>query len=228
VTPSVSAVVPVHDGARFLGEALASIHAQDHPGLELIVVDDGSRDGSAEIARRAGARVIVQEQAGVAAARNAGVAAASGELLAFLDQDDRWAPDKLCRQVALLGRDPDAGLVVGRMRVRLQAGAARPDWLRQAWLEKPVLAHQVGAFLVRRAAWEQVGPFDERYVAADDADWLLRAYDAGAAVALHPEVVLEYRIHEGNASHRRDVVRGELLRAVRDSVHRKRRAQEVS
>jgi glycosyltransferase involved in cell wall biosynthesis len=107
--PLVSVVVPVRNGERFLGEALDSVLAQDYEPVELIVVDDGSTDGSGDIAGARGAHVIRQEGGGLAAARNAGLAAAQGELVAFIDADDVWLPGKLVRQVEYLLDRPDVG-----------------------------------------------------------------------------------------------------------------------
>src|SRR6476469_10004419 len=101
VGPLVSVVIPAYNAERFLGEAIESVLAQGYAHFELIVVDDGSSDRTAEVARSFGDRVrtIEQENSGVSAARNAGTRAAGGELLAFLDADDRWSPGWLERMV---------------------------------------------------------------------------------------------------------------------------------
>ena len=98
--PLVSVIVPVHNGARFLAAALDSVAAQDYGSMEILVVDDGSSDNSAEIAASYRVRLLQQPNRGVAEARNAGVAESSGELLAFLDQDDLWLERKVSRQVS--------------------------------------------------------------------------------------------------------------------------------
>src|SRR5271168_2771000 len=106
--PLVSVVVPVFAGERFVGDALDSVAVQTYPHVETIVVDDGSPDRSVEVASsRSGVRVLRERHRGVAAARNAGLAAARGELVAFLDQDDLWRPSKLALQVALLSEHRD-------------------------------------------------------------------------------------------------------------------------
>src|SRR5690242_4967891 len=95
--PTVTCIVPVFNGERYLGEALDSIFAQGHQPLEVLVVDDGSTDGSAAVAKSYGDRVryFFQPNAGPAAARNLGLEAARGEFIAFLDADDLWHRDKL-------------------------------------------------------------------------------------------------------------------------------------
>ncbi|MCB0791851.1 MAG: glycosyltransferase family 2 protein, partial [Flavobacteriales bacterium] len=108
--PNVSVVVPCHNAAPWIEATLTSVLAQDWPGLEVIVVDDGSVDDSADrVARRfPQVRLLRQANAGVAAARNAGLKAASGDWVAFVDADDHWLPGKLRVQMALLAANPQA------------------------------------------------------------------------------------------------------------------------
>jgi glycosyltransferase involved in cell wall biosynthesis len=213
--PSVSAIVPTWNGERFLAEALDSILAQAWEPLELIVVDDGSTDRSAEIAENRGARVLRQENRGPGAARNAGVTASTGELLAFCDQDDAWLPGKLERQVAALSAEPAAGYVYGRMEVVLEAGAEWPGWLDPGWLDESPVGWCPGTLVVRRDVFEEVGPFDERFRVFSDGEWLVRARRAGYRGLILDDVVLRYRIHERNQSHDRARHKAEVLRALR-------------
>lgn len=125
--PLVSVVVPVFAGERFLGEALETIAAQSYSHLETIVVDDGSPDASAEIAAsHPGVRLLCEPHRGVAAARNTGVQAARGELIAFLDQDDLWDASKISRQVALLAQRPDLAIALTHVEMVLLDGTL-PD-----------------------------------------------------------------------------------------------------
>ena len=126
--PLVSAIVPVHNGERYLGAALESIFAQRYEPLEVIVVDDGSRDGSVAVAAQFAVRLVRQENRGVAAARNRGLAEARGDLLAFLDQDDAWPPGKLDTQVAFLAANPAVDFVLGAIAVLAEPGVAPPRW----------------------------------------------------------------------------------------------------
>src|SRR5262245_59961185 len=111
-SPLISVVVPVLDGEPYLAEALDSILAQDHRPLEVIVVDDGSKDLSAEVAESYGdpVRVLRQAKQGPADARNRGIEAAGGDYLSFLDADDRYRPGKLSTQLTALEADPDADI----------------------------------------------------------------------------------------------------------------------
>src|SRR3954470_15704279 len=135
--PLVSALVPVFNGERFLAEALDSIFAQRWEPLEVVVVDDGSTDRSAEIARSYSVSYLHQENAGIATARNAAIEAAGGEIVAFLDADDVWLPGSLEKRVEHLLDTPEVGFVVGRMEVFLEPGHERPPWIEEEFVDKP-------------------------------------------------------------------------------------------
>ncbi|MEP7356398.1 MAG: glycosyltransferase [Anaerolineales bacterium] len=218
----VSVIVPVFNGARYLGQALDSILAQDYNSLELIVVDDGSTDDSPRIARACPpARLISQSNQGCGAAKNTGLAAASGEFLAFLDADDIWLPGKLSLQVAALRRNPQAGLTTGRMRLFLEPGVERPAWVPPAFLDEPQIAYLPSGLLIRRATFDQIGIFDPTFLNINDFEWLARARDVGVLDIVTPEVVLLRRVHDANISHRADERSRELLRIMRTTLARK-------
>lgn len=113
MAPLVSVVVPVYNGAKYVRAALDSALGQTYPAVEVVAVDDGSTDESAAVLASYGSRLVVvrQPNAGVAAARNAGIQASRGELIAFLDQDDWWLPEKIERQVACFQAEPQVGLI---------------------------------------------------------------------------------------------------------------------
>lgn len=107
----VSVVIPAYNAAATLRQSLAEVRAQQHRPLEIIVVDDGSTDATAEVARNGGATTVIrQDNAGPSAARNAGIRAARGDYIAFLDADDHWTADKLAAQMALFAAHPELGL----------------------------------------------------------------------------------------------------------------------
>jgi glycosyltransferase involved in cell wall biosynthesis len=214
--------MPVHDGERFLGEAIDSVLAQTYEPVEVIVVDDGSTDGSAAIARERPVGYVRQSNRGVAAARNAGLAAAQGDLIAFLDQDDLWLPHKLDAQVGyLLGR-PRVDMVISPFEVLLEPGAQPLSWYRPDWGMEVQLVVQLGALLAWRGAVERVGSFDTRYAIASDTDWILRARDAGIVLDTALGVCMRYRMHDHNESRDEDLLDAEVRAAYRESVARKR------
>ena len=212
----VSVVVAAHNSERYVGAALGSALAQDHGPFEVIVVDDGSTDGTAAAAERHGVRLIRRANGGQGAAKNTGIAAAEGELIAFLDHDDLWAPRKLSRQVAALAGAPEAAGVVARLDVLLEPGVPHPDWLPRS-REYPWFPPT--AWLVRRSAFDAIGLFDEESN-VPDFDWMLRARDYGLKFEVIPEVLGTYRIHGQNASYGRAAIREDGFVALRRSLGR--------
>ncbi len=204
--PLVSVVIPAYEAERFIGEAIESVRAQTYAPVETIVVDDGSADGTAAVAAGyEGVAVISQDNAGPAAARNRGFAAARGELIAFHDADDAMAPDKLEVQAGHLLAHPGVGCVLAEQELLVEPGTELPFWVegssvptimppRPPELADEPLVHPM-TMVVRRAAFELVGSFDESLRMAEDFDWMLRASEAGVEIARLPEVLLRRRVH---------------------------------
>ncbi|MDX6512136.1 MAG: hypothetical protein QOE36_1640 [Gaiellaceae bacterium] len=232
--PLVSVVIPVFNGARFLGEAIRSVLDQTYRPFELIVVDDGSTDGSVALARAfAGVRVLAQEHAGPGVARNRGVAAARGELLAFLDADDVLPPDKLEVQVGHLLEHPEVGCVLGRLETILEPGTELPAWAFTAAAtaeRRPDLPERgqvpLISMVLRASLFHELGGFDPTYRYGEDADLLMRITRLAPVVTLD-SVVLHRRIHDANVSHDVSALRRATFRVLKDHM-RRLRADEAS
>ena len=224
--PLVSVIIPVYNGARYLGEALESVFAQTYRPFEVIVVDDGSSDDSGKIAQSfSDVRYIHQANQGVAAARNNGIEAARGEFFAFIDQDDLWIPEKLRLQIAWLLNNPDLGYTLTQQRFFLDPGASLPAWFRKELLDSVHTGWVLGTLVVQRAAFDNVGNFATGYTAASDGDWFFRAKAAGVSMEVVPELLLLKRIHGANESaHAKDVL-SELRKVVKSSLDRQRSAR---
>ena len=223
--PLVSVVIPVHNGQRFLAEAIDSVLAQAYPHREVVVVDDGSADDSPAIARARPVRYQWQPNQGVAAARNAGLAAARGDLIGFLDQDDVWLPHKLDAQVEFLGQHPLVDMVISPLEVLVEPGARPLSWFEPDSEMDVQLVPLLGTLLARRGCIDRVGGFDTRYQIASDTDWIMRARDAGLVLETAPGVCMRYRMHEHNSSRREDRLSAEVRAVYRASVARKRPAR---
>ena len=216
--PLVSVVVTAHDCERYIGAALDSALAQDYRPTEVIVVDDGSTDATPHIVAGYPVRSIRQSNAGQGAAKNAGVTAANGDLIAFLDHDDVWFPAKLSRQVEALRARPDAAGVLARLEVLLEPGVAHPPWLPRS-REYPWFPPS--SWLLRRTLFDSVGPFDTASM-VPDFDWMLRARDLGLVFEIVREPLGSYRFHGENASYRRSEIREHAFDALRQSLNRMR------
>ena len=206
---AVSAVIPVHNGAAYVAEAVQSVLGQTRPPIECLVIDDGSTDGTAEAVRQFGDEVtyVRQDQAGPSAARNRGAQLARGPLVAFLDHDDTWLPTKLDRQLEVL-EDQGAtlalcavevvdqrGEVLGTMRLR-----AREDVLTGMLMFDGTETVSCGsAGLVRRTELLRMGGFDPVLSISEDWDLLFRMLLAGG-VAYVEDPLVRYRVHDSNRS----------------------------
>ena len=213
--PLVSALIPVYNGAEFLADAIESVLAQNYAPLELVVVDDGSTDGSAELAESFdGVRVIRQLNAGPSAARNTGLANTTGSLIAFLDADDVWPEGRLPRLLDALDHDASLDAVIGQLEmVRVENGSFRS-------VMPPQFGFQFGTALIRRSVFERVGPIDEAMRFSEDVDWFMRAREAGIRIGQIHEVVSLYRQHDGSLTAAPDDIL--LTLAIKRSLDRRR------
>jgi glycosyltransferase involved in cell wall biosynthesis len=216
----ISVIIPVYNSERYLAEAMKSVLGQTLPAYEIIIVDDGSTDGSGEIARRYGPslRYIRQTNQGAATARNVGVNTAQGNLLAFLDADDVWLPHKLAKQVELLQQQGD-GFVVCRFHPVLEPGVVWPVGLNRAYYESDPACFLPSGLLMTRATWEYVGPFDTSYRVGEDSEWFFRARRLKTSEGVVPDVLVHKRFHEQNLS--LQATGRELLRGLHASLSRK-------
>jgi len=221
---SVSYIVPVFNGARYLAEALESILRQTLQPLEVIVVDDGSTDDTAEIARRYEGRIVYvpQAHAGQSAARNHGIQMTRGELIAFLDADDLVDPRKLERQVARFDARPEMDLCQAYTRnfwspdVPVEQRRDDPQWTR-------LQPRALSTWLVRRSLLDRIGGFDVEMKFSETVEWYWRAREAGALIELLPEVLAYRRVHRDNLTrrHRDEQVDG-LIAVLRTALAKKR------
>jgi glycosyltransferase involved in cell wall biosynthesis len=210
--PTISAVVTVYNGEDYIGEALAAILAQTHPPDEVVVVDDGSTDGTPdELARfRGEIRVVRQPNGGHAAGFNRGFAEARGEYLARCDADDIWEPDKLARQIEGLVEHPEVDIAFGAARTFGRAeqlfssapgvGVLEPRQFAVTLYRRNLVC--TSSVLIRRTLYERLGPFVERLITEDYEYWM-RALRAGAVFFYDPGVMVSYRLHGANVTNNR-------------------------
>jgi glycosyltransferase involved in cell wall biosynthesis len=246
--PSVTVITPVFNGERFIAGAIESVLAQDYDGeVEMVVVDDGSTDGSAGVVERyPGVRLIRQPNAGAAAARNAGIDASSGELIAILDCDDRMVEGRIAFQAAHLVAHPEADGSLGRQRVRLVGDTTPPRWaLQPRTLQDLDPGAEIPAALpsrewaptgpyypfptltIRRTSYERSGGLDSSLRDGEDVDFLLRAFDLGLEITMFDEVLIDRLIHDGNATSGPDAARG-IMVALKNRIDRRRTGQQDS
>lgn len=225
--PLVTVIVATNRTSPFLREALQSIAAQTYPHHETIVVDDGSPDAAALeaiVSEFDHARVERQRPSGVSTARNHGARLAHGELLAFLDDDDRWGPRYLAAQVATLREHPSAPAACCDVRSIGADGRPLPGTAGRARSDLDVIRRTTslvtGTIMVRQTAFRSLGGFDESLAHAEDLDLMIGLTGLGP-IAFTEEALFEYRTHDDNTTRRhRDLVRGidRVLRRHRDRL----------
>lgn len=220
--PLVTVIVAAFNGETYLRETLDSLFAQDFGAYEVVFVDDGSEDGTAEIARSFPLRYIRQPNQGLPAARNAGLAVAQGDFIAFLDDDDLLPPNKLRVQARHLLENPDTGCVLGRCEWLFEG--IEPPNLKRDPIYGELGGIQFVTAMIRRNVLEGLGGFDPTYRYAEDRDLFVRLREHGVKIEVLPHVVLHKRLHGSNMtlnppeSH-------PLLRSLKGKLDRERSAR---
>lgn len=226
--PRISVVIPVYNGARYLRETLASVEAQSESSWEVLLVDDGSTDSTVAIAEdwvkgESRGRCLLREHRGIGATRNAGVQASRGTYVAFLDADDLWEPSKLERQCE---RARPEALVFSLAREFASPELGSEEMKGIEVREEPQPFLSPSACLAPRAAFEEVGLFDESLQSGEFIDWYARAMDAGFQSDIVDEVLVRRRLHLTNhgRTHRADYAR-EYRKILRATIRRRREAR---
>lgn len=229
--PKVSVVVPVFNGERFIKDSIDSVLNQTFRDIEIIVVDDGSTDRTAEIVRGYGCKLIYryQHNQGADIAYNVGISMASGEYVAFLDHDDRWYPEKVETQVSILNRCPDIGLTYSELdgidefgtrieqKTWVQRRRVKSDILTnfRAVLKRQLPVALPSAMMVRRGVLKSVGGFDESLAPgggghADSELFILAGVVSQIYFVVRP--LAQYRVHNWQGSHqRREEIRNNYI-----------------
>jgi glycosyltransferase involved in cell wall biosynthesis len=223
----ISCIIPVFNGEHYLHEALDSILAQTYCPLEILVADDGSTDGTAELVATYGNRVqyLHQPNGGTASACNLGLKAARGDFIAFLAADDLWHPHKLTLQMSRFEARPELDLCVTYVKnfwsPQMKEEAER---FRTHRIAQPLPGYVPQTLLARRSLFDAIGHFNVSLKHADATDWFLRASDHGAIAEIMKNVLVYRRMHETNLSRRMaSASRSEFVQLVKTSLDRRRR-----
>jgi glycosyltransferase involved in cell wall biosynthesis len=221
--PFVSVVIPAYNCERFITEAVESVRRQNHKPLEIIIVDDGSTDGTSTQVKKLGKdiRYVHQSNRGPAAARNRGIAMAKGDVIAFLDADDYWPANKLEIQLTRLKKDPQIEVVLGRT----QCAGLLTEADRKIRFEGPdniMININLGSGLVRKAVFEKVGVFNESLRHFEDHDWFLRARERDVSMVILEDITLYYRRHENSMSRRKSANDPTMIQILKKSLDRRR------
>lgn len=213
MNPFVSVIIPTYNRLGLLKETLESVRNQSFRDFEIVVVNDGSDDGTAEwLAQQRDVIFVDQTNCGIASSRNKGSLVSKGEWLAFLDHDDMWAPDKLQRQVDFVRVNPEVGMVaVKHVRLGTRTISTGPGkWIKGDLFAKAFSESFIhtSSVMIRKDVLEKIGGFPTKYRFADEFDvWLKisRNYD----IAFLDEPLVFIRFYDSNTSHNRLGVRSD-------------------
>jgi glycosyltransferase involved in cell wall biosynthesis len=206
--PLISVVIPCYNQSDYLSDAIKSVLHQTYDNQEIIVVDDGSTDATPDVAARyPGVHYVYQSNQGLSAARNAGIDAAKGAYLVFLDADDRLVPDALQIGYDVMCMHPDCGFVSGHHYHIKHDGTLKTAYPQEPMQgDDPYLALLMNNYIgmhatvmYRRAVFDSVGKFDTALQACEDYDFYLRVAREYPTVR-HDQIVAEYRLHDANMS----------------------------
>jgi glycosyltransferase involved in cell wall biosynthesis len=200
----VSVIIPVRNGLPYVLEAIASCLAQTSAVTEIILVDDGSTDGTAQTVSKAQptVRVLSQTWHGTGRALNAGIAAADpgADFICFIDHDDLWQPDKVAFQLETMRGSPDIDAVFGHAVQFISPDLTPTEAALLRVPTAPQPAISISAMMIRRLSLERMGPFPETLDAFAFAPWYVRARHEGLAAAVIEPVVVKRRVHRTNST----------------------------
>jgi len=224
--PLISVIIPVYNGECYLAEAIESALAQTWTPIEILIMDDGSTDGTSGVAHRfaASVRYDLQLHAGPGAARNRGVELARGEYLAFLDADDLWLKQKLELQMAAFQGSAPPDAVFGYVEQFVSSDLSPRQAAKMEWQGEAMPARLPGTLLIKREKFATVGRFSTALRVGEFVEWYARATELGFQDTIIPEVVLRRRIHAANSGIVHRDARSDYVRVIKAAMDRRRKS----
>jgi glycosyltransferase involved in cell wall biosynthesis len=224
VTPEISVIIPVHNGEKYLAEAIQSILDQNYESIEILVIDNASTDGTARIARKfATIRYFFLEEKGMANALNHGVHESRGALMSFLDADDMWSPNRLGLQLGAFGRHPEVDMIFGYVEQFISPELESPEKERLIIRTRELPGYFKGSMLIKKESFWRVGLFDKNSGNGDFIDWYMRAQEQNLQSVMLPDVLTMRRIHGNNLGYTNQNSRIEYVRVLKRALDRRRR-----
>ena len=222
--PLVSVIMPAYNAEKYVDEAIESVLAQTYPDLELICIDDGSVDQTKTRLASFGSRIThisLEENRGIAEARNAGIRVAKGEFLAFMDADDIWETNKIAEQMARFEARPDLDISFTYMQCFVSPELDSETKNLRHCAPDPMPGFLPPTALVRTASFERVGYFEPKWRVGEFIDWFMRAQEAGVIYEMLEKVLLRRRIHETNTGVTERSSRVDYVRIMREALRRR-------
>lgn len=220
----ISVIMPVYNGEKYLEEAIGSILDQTYKPFEIILVDDGSDDKTAEIAAayKKSLVYLYQDNAGIAPSRNLGIEKAKGDYISFLDADDLWIKEKLQIQKEKLEADPTMDIIFGLVKNFYSPDTDDEFKKSIKCPPEPSDGPIPGTMLIRRSTFLKVGPFSTDYKTGEFIDWYLRAREKNLKVNIVPEILLKRRIHNNNYTLVNKHIKNDYAKIIKEMLLRKK------
>lgn len=219
--PLISVVIPVYNGEKYISEALRSVLAQEYEPVEIIVVNDGSTDRTSQCLEKFDEKLIVidQENCGPSVARNHGIEAASGEYITFIDSDDIWMPHKVEFHLDHFKKFADLEISLG-LSAKLPFESVQD--INSNTAEQSSFLHLVmGATMIKKSVFKEVGLFDEELLFGEDTDWFLRARERQKKIAISRKLLLLYREHDDSITNEKRKANLYLFKVFKKAKDRK-------
>ncbi len=221
--PLISVIIPTYNTELYLEEALESIQNQDYPNIEIIVVDDGSTDNTAEILKKYDVQYYYQKNNGVSSAMNSGFELAKGEYIASLDADDLWNSNKLSLQMKMFEEDSNLEIVFCHVKQFVCPKINLLDTQLSISKDKAIMkGFSSIAMLIKEESFKKIGNFNESYKYGDFIEWFGRAQDKNVKYTIHDNILAYRRIHKSNMTKNKADARQDYLRIVKEIIARKR------
>jgi len=229
-TPLVSIIIPVYNGERYLAEAIESVLAQTYQPIEVIVIDDGSTDKSAHVAKSFSPpiRYCYQTNSGLGAARNRGIQLAEGDYFAFLDADDIWIRDKLSMQIAVFRDIPAVDFVFGHVQQFVSPELDENQRNKISCPDEKMPGYIAGTMLTKRESLIHVGAFETHWQIGEFVQWYIKAKEHGMKGFMLSETVMKRRLHTDNMGIYARDSRNDYVRILKASLDRRRASGRMS
>lgn len=219
----ISVIIPVFNGASYLAAAIDSVRQQQGVDFEIIVVDDGSTDGTADLIPALGddIRYFSQTNQGPSAARNVGIKAAKGEIIAFLDVDDVWPEGRLKLLLNRLQKEPALDIVLGRIQYTGEL-TERDKKVKFDGLGNVVTVPSLGAGIYRKNVFDKIGLLDEALFHYEDYEWFMRVRENNVAMVIIRNITYIYQKRVGSLSHDDGLGTKHIMRVMKMSLDRRK------
>ncbi|MDC1162018.1 glycosyltransferase [Tenacibaculum sp.] len=224
--PLVSIVIPAYNAGKNIEDTLTSIYNQDYPNIEVIVVDDGSEDNTADIAKKFDIIYIYQKNQGKPTAMNTGFSSAKGDFIASIDSDDLWHPEKISKQIQAFNANPQLEIAFCHVKQFLCPKIEAAEHKFFIPENSEILSgHTTIAMLIKKNAFYRIGAFDETYKFGDFIQWYGRAKDLGITETVLDDVLVFRRIHKSNLGSDQMAAKLSYMKVIKERLKRQKESK---